>query len=101
MMQNLILRHTSTVLVGSSESLQAFSTDNHFPQGRTGRFGRKGISINFVHDTQTWLQMEEIEKTLNKKIIRIGTQDLDEMEEVCMTLIRLSPEILTSLLHSK
>jgi ATP-dependent RNA helicase DDX19/DBP5 len=49
--------------------------------GRTGRFGRKGISINFVHDRRTWLQMEEIEKTLNKKIIRIETNDLEEMEE--------------------
>ncbi|KAG1739178.1 P-loop containing nucleoside triphosphate hydrolase protein [Suillus paluster] len=49
--------------------------------GRTGRFGRKGISINFVHDRRTWEQMEEIEKTLNKKIIRIETNDLDEMEE--------------------
>ena len=54
-------------------------TDN---PGRTGRFGRKGISINFVHDKRTWLQMEEIEKTLGKKIIRIETNDLDEMEEV-------------------
>ncbi|KAG2146126.1 P-loop containing nucleoside triphosphate hydrolase protein [Suillus bovinus] len=49
--------------------------------GRTGRFGRRGISINFVHDRRTWSQMEEIEKTLNKKIIRIDTKDLDEMEE--------------------
>ncbi|KAF9223702.1 DEAD-domain-containing protein [Gyrodon lividus] len=49
--------------------------------GRTGRFGRKGISINFVHDKKTWLQMEEIEKALGKKIIRIETNDLDEMEE--------------------
>lgn len=51
--------------------------------GRTGRFGRKGISINFVHDKKTWLQMEQIEKSLGKKIIRIETNDLDEMEEVC------------------
>lgn len=50
--------------------------------GRTGRFGRKGISINFVHDKKTWLQMEQIEKSLGKKIIRIETNDLDEMEEV-------------------
>ncbi|KAK2463414.1 hypothetical protein APHAL10511_004500 [Amanita phalloides] len=49
--------------------------------GRTGRFGRKGISINFVHDRRTWLQMEQIEKALGKKIIRIETNDLDEMEE--------------------
>ncbi|KAF8150863.1 P-loop containing nucleoside triphosphate hydrolase protein [Crassisporium funariophilum] len=49
--------------------------------GRTGRFGRKGISINFVHDKKTWLQMEQIEKALGRKIMRIETNDLDEMEE--------------------
>lgn len=50
--------------------------------GRTGRFGRKGISINFVHDKRTWQQMEQIEKALGKKIIRVETGDLDDMEEV-------------------
>jgi ATP-dependent RNA helicase DDX19/DBP5 len=49
--------------------------------GRTGRFGRKGISINFVHDKKTWMQMEQIEKTTGKQIIRIETNDLDEMED--------------------
>ena len=53
--------------------------------GRTGRFGRKGISINFVHDRQTWGQMEQIEKALGRKIIRIETNDLDEMEEVVLS----------------
>jgi ATP-dependent RNA helicase DDX19/DBP5 len=55
--------------------------------GRTGRFGRRGISINFVHDKKTWLQMEQIEKATGKKILRIGTNDLDEMEEVCCLYI--------------
>ncbi|KII85166.1 hypothetical protein PLICRDRAFT_166743 [Plicaturopsis crispa FD-325 SS-3] len=49
--------------------------------GRTGRFGRRGISINFVHDKRTWLQMEQIEKAIGRKIIRIETNDIDEMEE--------------------
>ncbi|KAN0113613.1 P-loop containing nucleoside triphosphate hydrolase protein [Russula decolorans] len=49
--------------------------------GRTGRFGRKGISINFVHDKNTWAQMEEIEKATGKGITRIETTDLDVMEE--------------------
>ncbi|KZT01370.1 DEAD-domain-containing protein [Laetiporus sulphureus 93-53] len=49
--------------------------------GRTGRFGRKGISINFVHDKTTWAQMEQIEKATGKQIIRIETNDLDAMEE--------------------
>ncbi|PCH42042.1 ATP-dependent RNA helicase DBP5 [Wolfiporia cocos MD-104 SS10] len=49
--------------------------------GRTGRFGRKGISINFVHDRTTWEQMEQIEKFMGRKIIRIETNDLDAMED--------------------
>ncbi|KDQ57054.1 hypothetical protein JAAARDRAFT_58536 [Jaapia argillacea MUCL 33604] len=49
--------------------------------GRTGRFGRKGISINFVHDKKTWEQMHEIEEALGKSITRIETDDLDTMEE--------------------
>ncbi|KAJ7679045.1 P-loop containing nucleoside triphosphate hydrolase protein [Mycena polygramma] len=49
--------------------------------GRTGRFGRRGISINFVHDKKTWLQMEQIEKATGKRIMRIETNDVDEMEE--------------------
>ena len=58
--------------------------------GRTGRFGRKGISINFVHDKKTWLQMEQIEKELDRKIMRIETNDLDEMEEVGFYILGLN-----------
>ena len=50
--------------------------------GRGGRFGRKGLSINFVHDKQTWAHMEQIEAATGRKITRIGTSDYDEMEEV-------------------
>jgi hypothetical protein len=35
-----------------------------------------------VHDKKTWQQMEQIEKQLGKPIVRIETNDLDEMEEV-------------------
>jgi ATP-dependent RNA helicase DDX19/DBP5 len=50
--------------------------------GRTGRFGRKGVSINFVHDKRSWDQMHVIEEVLGKKIERIDTSDADEMEKV-------------------
>ncbi|EMD33959.1 hypothetical protein CERSUDRAFT_97883 [Gelatoporia subvermispora B] len=49
--------------------------------GRTGRFGRKGISVNFVHDKRTWEQMQEIEKATGKHIVRVETDDMDAMEE--------------------
>jgi superfamily II DNA/RNA helicase len=55
--------------------------------GRTGRFGRKGISINFVHDQKTWSHMNQIEQALGKEIIRIETNDLNEMEQVRFTFI--------------
>ncbi|KAJ7911155.1 hypothetical protein B0H13DRAFT_2483268 [Mycena leptocephala] len=49
--------------------------------GRTGRFGRRGTSIKFVHDKKTWLQMEQVEKATSRKIMGIETNDVDEMEE--------------------
>ncbi|GAK66068.1 ATP-dependent RNA helicase DBP5 [Moesziomyces antarcticus] len=48
--------------------------------GRTGRFGRKGVSINFVHDQQSWTYMDQIEKALQCQITRVATNDLEEME---------------------
>ncbi len=40
------------------------------------------MSINFVHDKNTWNQMEAIEKATGKHITRIDTTDIDVMEEV-------------------
>jgi superfamily II DNA/RNA helicase len=51
-------------------------------EGRTGRFGRKGVSINFVHDKPTWTKMHFIENALGRPIERISTDDMDEMEKV-------------------
>lgn len=50
--------------------------------GRTGRFGRKGVSINFVHDKKSWEDMHMIEEALGRQIVRVDTNDLDVMEEV-------------------
>ena len=55
--------------------------------GRTGRFGRKGLSINFVHNKETWAHMEQIEAATGRKIARIGTDDYDEMEEVSAPML--------------
>lgn len=48
--------------------------------GRTGRFGRKGVSINFVHDQKSWSYMSQIEKMLHCSIVRVQTEDSEEME---------------------
>lgn len=50
--------------------------------GRTGRFGRKGVSINFVHNKKTWDDMHMIEEALGRTIVRVSTDDVDVMEEV-------------------
>ncbi|KIY65000.1 DEAD-domain-containing protein [Cylindrobasidium torrendii FP15055 ss-10] len=50
--------------------------------GRTGRFGRKGVSVNFVYDKQTWQQMHSLEQLIGKQMITIKTGDIDKMEEV-------------------
>ncbi|KAG8748098.1 RNA helicase required for poly(A+) mRNA export [Ceratobasidium sp. 414] len=49
--------------------------------GRTGRFGRKGVAINFVHDRKSWEEMNAIETALHHPIIRVETGDFDEMEK--------------------
>lgn len=88
-MINPMLRPTCIVSVRSPCTSRSSAKRNltfcfFFPSdiGRTGRFGRKGISINFVHNQRTWTQMDQIEKALGRKIIRIETNDLDEMEQV-------------------
>jgi ATP-dependent RNA helicase DDX19/DBP5 len=48
--------------------------------GRTGRFGRKGISINFVHDEKSLRDNQSIEKYFGREIKRIGTEDLATLE---------------------
>lgn len=49
--------------------------------GRTGRFGRKGVSINFVHDHQSWSYMDQIEKELHCEILRVQTDEAEVMEK--------------------
>ncbi|KAG8932828.1 RNA helicase required for poly(A+) mRNA export [Tulasnella sp. 419] len=56
--------------------------------GRTGRFGRKGISINFVHDERSWNEMQVIIQTLGKDIVRVGTEDFDKMEKELKTYLK-------------
>eukprot|EP00158_Paraphelidium_tribonemae_P004356 Partr_v1_DN26710_c0_g1_i4_m9129 putative ATPdependent RNA helicase len=49
--------------------------------GRTGRFGRRGISINFVHDDKSQRDNNEISEFFGKPIARIGTEDLVTLEK--------------------
>ncbi|KAI9505978.1 RNA helicase required for poly(A+) mRNA export [Coemansia spiralis] len=50
--------------------------------GRTGRFGRTGASVNFVHDDESLEQMEAIQNTLCCDIIKVPTDDLEEAQKI-------------------
>ena len=56
--------------------------------GRTGRFGRLGISINFVHDQRTFDEMNAIQTFLGRKMTRVPTDDLDELERVVKSVMK-------------
>jgi len=49
--------------------------------GRTGRFGRKGVAINFVHDRQSLDILKKISATFNREIKEIRDDDLDQLEK--------------------
>ncbi|KAL0088580.1 P-loop containing nucleoside triphosphate hydrolase protein [Phycomyces blakesleeanus] len=53
--------------------------------GRTGRFGRTGVSLNFVHDKDSWDKMNFVEKYFNRPIHRLSIDDLQETERIINT----------------
>ncbi|KAG1445929.1 hypothetical protein G6F56_009742 [Rhizopus delemar] len=50
--------------------------------GRTGRFGREGVSIIFVHDKPSWKQMKFLEEHFQRSIERVPTEDWEEVERI-------------------
>ncbi|CAJ0746301.1 6018_t:CDS:2, partial [Entrophospora sp. SA101] len=50
--------------------------------GRTGRFGRSGVSINFVHDLTSWELVKRIEEHFKRDIIKLPTDNWPEVEEI-------------------
>src|SRR5436853_5307005 len=50
--------------------------------GRTGRFGRTGVSINFVHDVHSWEIVKSIEGHFQRKIVKVPTDNWDTIEGI-------------------
>lgn len=52
--------------------------------GRTGRFGRTGVSISFVHDKRSYDTLMAIKNYFGEGIemTRVPTDDMDELEEI-------------------
>jgi ATP-dependent RNA helicase DDX19/DBP5 len=58
--------------------------------GRTGRFGRVGVSISFIHDKHTWKLLSEIQQYFGIPMEPIETKDWDEVEEKIKRIIKSS-----------
>ncbi|KAL0639277.1 RNA helicase required for poly(A+) mRNA export [Maublancomyces gigas] len=50
--------------------------------GRTGRFGRVGVSISFVYDKKSWTELNEISNFFGVEMTRVPTNDIDEVETI-------------------
>jgi ATP-dependent RNA helicase DDX19/DBP5 len=56
--------------------------------GRTGRFGRVGVSISFVHDKKSFDALSAIAKTYGIDLVYLNTEDWDEAEEKVKEVIK-------------
>ncbi|XP_068848829.1 ATP-dependent RNA helicase DDX19A isoform X2 [Capricornis sumatraensis] len=50
--------------------------------GRTGRFGKRGLAVNMVDSKHSMNILNRIQAHFNKKIARLDTDDLDEIEKI-------------------
>ncbi|GAA5812006.1 hypothetical protein MFLAVUS_005453 [Mucor flavus] len=55
--------------------------------GRTGRFGRTGVSIILVDSKNTWRQMRQIERHFCKEIEHVPTEDWQQVEKIFKGII--------------
>ncbi|EHK39690.1 uncharacterized protein TrAtP1_006798 [Trichoderma atroviride] len=56
--------------------------------GRTGRFGRVGVSISFVYDKKSYDALLGIANTYGIDLVRLDTDDWDEAEERVKEVIK-------------
>ncbi len=50
--------------------------------GRTGRFGKSGIAVNFVSNDHDLLILKHIENYFGKKIDKLDAGDVDQLEKI-------------------
>ncbi|KAJ3287572.1 RNA helicase required for poly(A+) mRNA export [Borealophlyctis nickersoniae] len=56
--------------------------------GRTGRFGRTGVSINFVHDRKSYEEMKAIENHFGRPIVRVPTDSYQEIKQILKKAVK-------------
>lgn len=50
--------------------------------GRTGRFGRYGLAVNFVDEGRDLPVLKKIEEHFGRPIVELNTNDLDSLEKL-------------------
>ncbi|XP_022104186.1 ATP-dependent RNA helicase DDX19B-like [Acanthaster planci] len=50
--------------------------------GRTGRFGKNGLAINFVDRPRSMDILQQIERHFGRKILSLSTDDAEELEKI-------------------
>jgi ATP-dependent RNA helicase DDX19/DBP5 len=58
--------------------------------GRTGRFGRVGVSISFVFDRKSFQALSDIAKHYGIDLVRLDQNDWDKTEEIVKSVIKSS-----------
>ena len=58
--------------------------------GRTGRFERVGVALTFVHDKDSWSQLNFIANYFKTDLHPIDTSDWDAVEDMIQKIIKSS-----------
>ena len=58
--------------------------------GRTGRFGRVGVSISFVYDQKSYKALSEIAQNFNIDLVKLEYDDWDFTEQQVKDVIKSS-----------
>jgi ATP-dependent RNA helicase DDX19/DBP5 len=58
--------------------------------GRTGRFGRTGAALSFVHDRKSWSQLMDICKHFGVEPTKLDTEDWDNVERLLKNIMKNS-----------
>lgn len=56
--------------------------------GRTGRFGRIGVSISFVYDKKSYDALSKIAKNFGIDLVHLDTEDWDDAESTVKDVIK-------------
>merc|ERR1711879_966138 len=56
--------------------------------GRTGRYGKPGVAINFVHDKNSFNILEHIQRDIQREITEISEQNLGQISDELNNLFK-------------